>query len=168
MQATEDQKQFEVVAIKKILVRNLLIYIYLHCVRRLSWSATYVATLTYNWLSILFLYESLCIQWVTKNMMSNYAPTSTIFIYHCYCWFLRSQGLLHTWTSYFLTITKWKKRDLWQSDVQKWKKRDFLVFAYFPVSNELKFTPVLWYFLRKATSINYLNTLALVSLFTYI
>ena len=30
---------------KNALVENLLIYIYLHCVRRLSWSATYVATL---------------------------------------------------------------------------------------------------------------------------
>ena len=37
----------DVVTIEKILVRNLLIYIYLHCVRRLSWSATYVATLAY-------------------------------------------------------------------------------------------------------------------------
>ena len=39
----------EVVDIKKILVPNLVIYIYLHCVRRLSWSATYVATLVGRW-----------------------------------------------------------------------------------------------------------------------
>ena len=35
----------EVVDIKKILVPNLLIYIYLHCVRSLSWCATTLATL---------------------------------------------------------------------------------------------------------------------------
>ena len=38
----------EVVDIKKILVPNLLIYIYLHCVRSSSWCATMLATLTYN------------------------------------------------------------------------------------------------------------------------
>ena len=45
---TEDQKKFEIITIVKILVQNLLIYIYLYCFRRLSWSATittYVATL---------------------------------------------------------------------------------------------------------------------------
>ena len=36
----------EVVCIKKILVQNLLIYIYLHCVRRSSWTITILATLT--------------------------------------------------------------------------------------------------------------------------
>ena len=35
----------EVVDIKKILAPNLLIYIYLHCVRSLSWCATTLATL---------------------------------------------------------------------------------------------------------------------------
>ena len=35
----------EVVDIKKILVPNLLIYIYLHCVRSSSWCATMLATL---------------------------------------------------------------------------------------------------------------------------
>ena len=50
MQATEDQNSglFEVVAIKKILVWNLLIYIYLQCVSRSSWSATTLATLLYS------------------------------------------------------------------------------------------------------------------------
>ena len=32
---------------EKILMRNLLIYMYLHCVRRLSWSATTLDTLVY-------------------------------------------------------------------------------------------------------------------------
>ena len=32
--------------VRSILARNLLIYIYLHCVRRLSWSATTLDTLT--------------------------------------------------------------------------------------------------------------------------
>ena len=32
---------------RKIMVRNLLIYIYLHCVRRLPWSATTLATLIF-------------------------------------------------------------------------------------------------------------------------
>ena len=36
LKTAEDHKQFEVVAIKKILVPNLLIYIYLHCVRSFS------------------------------------------------------------------------------------------------------------------------------------
>ena len=36
----------EVVDIKKILVPNLLIHIYLHCVRSLSWCATTLATLS--------------------------------------------------------------------------------------------------------------------------
>ena len=36
----------EVVRIKKILARNLLIYIGLHCVRRSSWTVTTLATLT--------------------------------------------------------------------------------------------------------------------------
>ena len=35
----------EVVDIKKILVPNLLIYVYLHCVRSSSWCATMLATL---------------------------------------------------------------------------------------------------------------------------
>ena len=35
----------KVVAIKKILVSNLLIYVYLHCVRSLLWCATTLATL---------------------------------------------------------------------------------------------------------------------------
>ena len=35
----------EVVDIKKVLAPNLLIYIYLHCVRSLSWCATTLATL---------------------------------------------------------------------------------------------------------------------------
>ena len=35
----------EVVCIKKILARNLLIYIYLHCLRRSSWTITTLATL---------------------------------------------------------------------------------------------------------------------------
>ena len=39
----------KIVAIKKILVPNLLNYIYLHCVRRLLWSVTYVATLIPVW-----------------------------------------------------------------------------------------------------------------------
>ena len=37
----------EVVDIKKILVPNLLIYIYLHCVKSSSWCATMLATLVY-------------------------------------------------------------------------------------------------------------------------
>ena len=37
------------------MVQNLLIYIYLHCVRRLSWSATYMATLLYIYISYMFL-----------------------------------------------------------------------------------------------------------------
>jgi hypothetical protein len=36
LQTAEDRKYLEVVDIKKILVPSLLIYIYLHCVRRLS------------------------------------------------------------------------------------------------------------------------------------
>ena len=36
---------WSVVAIEKILVQNLLIYIYLHCVRRLSWCARTLDTL---------------------------------------------------------------------------------------------------------------------------
>ena len=35
----------EVVCIKKVLARNLLIYIGLHCVRRSSWTVTTLATL---------------------------------------------------------------------------------------------------------------------------
>ena len=37
----------EVVRIKKILARNLLLFIDLHCVRRSSWTVTTLATLTY-------------------------------------------------------------------------------------------------------------------------
>ena len=44
----------EVVDIKKLLAPNLLVYIYLHCVKSLSWCATTLATLLYirvswNW-----------------------------------------------------------------------------------------------------------------------
>ena len=38
----------EVVAIQKILAPNLLIYIYLHCVRSLLWCATTLVTLAYS------------------------------------------------------------------------------------------------------------------------
>ena len=38
----------EVVRVKKILARNLLIYIGLHCVRRSSWTVTTLATLVQN------------------------------------------------------------------------------------------------------------------------
>ena len=40
----------EVVRIKKILARNLLIFIGLHCVRRSSWTVTTLATLLCNFL----------------------------------------------------------------------------------------------------------------------
>ena len=42
----------EVVDIKKILVPNLLIYIYLHCVRSSRWCATMLATLIFNFVSL--------------------------------------------------------------------------------------------------------------------
>ena len=41
----------EVVDIKKILAPNLLIYLYLHCVKSLSWCATTLATLLYMYIS---------------------------------------------------------------------------------------------------------------------
>ena len=65
----------EVVAIEKILVRNLVIYIYLHCVRRLSWSATTLDTLTY-----LANYEMHKIFAVLSksNMHCNYSGVSSL------------------------------------------------------------------------------------------
>ena len=45
-QTAEEQKWFKADAIKKIMAWNLLIYLlYLHSIRRLSWSATTLATL---------------------------------------------------------------------------------------------------------------------------
>ena len=53
----------EVVHIKKILLRNLLIYIGLHCVRRSSWTVTTLATLTYNFFNdfALTVFSNMCV-----------------------------------------------------------------------------------------------------------
>ena len=65
----------EVVDIKKILVPNLLIYIYLHCVRSSSWCATMLATLMYihvqqniYWNIIV---ESILLQFFFNKFLSN-------------------------------------------------------------------------------------------------
>ena len=64
----------EVVDIKKIFVPNLLIYIYLHCVRSSSWCATMLATL----MNMLFMdecaiYGRMCYFWMNVPFLDECA-----------------------------------------------------------------------------------------------
>ena len=77
----------EVVAIKKRLTPNLLIYVYLHCVRSLSWCATTLATL------VRVLYSN--------ALLSTY----TVYIIHCTVWVF-SRVKKHY---ILINITPWNK-----------------------------------------------------------
>ena len=63
----------EVVDIKKILVPNLLIYTYLHCVRSSSWCATMLATLADNLFTL-----SLGTFWISLNA---YLKVTKVFLF---------------------------------------------------------------------------------------
>ena len=112
----------------------------------------------------MFLYEPLCIQWVTKNMMSNYAPTSTIFIYHC----TATAGFLEVKNPYIsgrktdvviprpiIIFDNKKVKETWFLTITTLKSEKTLNLECLHIFLYLKWIeimPVLWEFLRKATS----------------
>ena len=114
---------------------NWWYYIHLHCVRRLSWSATYMATLVCSSIHRLAFYDRIYI-----SLKSQQKPV------HCDQYIMFSLFCVHL----FLTLTFWKLRMIWENQSINHSYVNNVFFDFWPPNGPIvhRINPN-WHELRK-------------------